>query len=134
LAESNTVVAAKISNEMDRPLDCWADRQQIQTILTHLLENAMVATSATQGVVVIANQEIHSTDQEVLCFEIRDQGPGIPPDLREKVFTPFFSSRTDGTGLGLAIVRQIVENHHGRIEIDGNATYGCIIRVSLPLA
>ena len=134
LAESNTVLAAKISNEMDRPLDCWADRQQIQTILTHLLENAMVATSATQGVVVIANQEMHSTDQEVLCFEIRDQGPGIPPDLREKVFTPFFSSRTDGTGLGLAIVRQIVENHHGRIEIDGNATYGCIVRVSLPLA
>jgi two-component system sensor histidine kinase PilS (NtrC family) len=132
-AGSNAVVAARIGKEIDAHLDCWADRQQVQTILMHLLENALVAVSATQGLIVIASQEIHNNDQEALCIEVRDQGQGIPPDLREKVFTPFFSNRADGTGLGLAIVRQIVENHRGRIEIDGNASFGCIIRVSLPL-
>jgi nitrogen-specific signal transduction histidine kinase len=54
-------------------------------------------------------------------------------ELREKVFAPFFSNRTDGTGLGLAIVRQIVENHGGRIEIDDSPSYTCIIRLHLPV-
>jgi len=133
LAGSNTVAAAGIIKEIAENLDCWADRQQIQTILTHLLENACIAVGAQQDAIVVAGHEINDNNQGAICIEIRDQGPGIPEELRKKVFTPFFSSRTDGTGLGLAIVRQIVENHNGSIEIDRNAVYGCIIRLNLPL-
>jgi len=133
LSESNTVAAAGITKEITAHLACWADRQQMQTILTHLLENACVAVGATQGAVVVVGHEINGNSQGTLCLEIRDPGPGIPVELRKKVFAPFFSSRADGTGLGLSIVRQIVEYHHGTIEIDSNATYNCIMRVRLPL-
>jgi two-component system sensor histidine kinase PilS (NtrC family) len=133
LAGSNTVAAAGIMKEIEGHLDCWADRQQIQTILTHLLENSCFAVGAQQYAIVVAGHEINDNNQGDVCIEICDQGPGIPVKLREKVFTPFFSTRTDGTGLGLAIVRQIVENNNGCIEIDSNAVYGCIIRIRLPL-
>lgn len=134
LAGTNTSATAGIMKEIDEHLDCWADRQQIQTILNHLLENACVAVGAQQYGIVVACHEINDNNQGAVCLEVRDQGPGIPVELRDKVFTPFFSSRADGTGLGLAIVRQIVENHNGSIEIDSNAVYSCIMRIHLPLA
>jgi len=130
---TNTIVAATVLKEIDERLDCWADRQQMQTILTHLLENACQASAVQPGSVVIAAGEHTVAGQGELWVEIRDQGPGIPRELREKIFAPFFSSRTDGTGLGLAIVRQIVENHGGRIEIDSSADYPCIMRLHLPV-
>jgi two-component system sensor histidine kinase PilS (NtrC family) len=132
-AATNTMTAATVIKEIDERLDCWGDRQQIQTVLTHLLENACQAAAARAGSVAVVAGERTGADQSALCVEIRDQGPGIPPELREKVFAPFFTSRTDGTGLGLAIVRQIVENHGGRIEIDGSADYACILRLHLPV-
>ena len=132
-AGANTMVTATIIKEIDERLDCWADRQQMQTVVTHLLDNACHAVGARPGSVVVAASERAVAGRGELCVEIRDQGPGIPLELRAKVFAPFFSTRTDGTGLGLAIVRQIVDNHGGRIEIDDSADYACIIRLHLPL-
>jgi two-component system sensor histidine kinase PilS (NtrC family) len=132
-AGSNAMVTAAIIKEIDERLDCWADRQQMQTVLTHLIDNACQAVGTQTGRVVVTAGESAAEGSGELCVEIRDQGPGIPVEMRDKVFTPFFSSRTDGTGLGLSIVRQIVENHGGRIEIDGNADFPCIMRLHLPL-
>jgi len=132
-AATNTMAAVTVVKEIGERLDCWADRQQMQTVLTHLLENACQATAGLPGSVAVAAGERNGAGQGELCVEIRDQGPGIPQELREKVFAPFFSSRADGTGLGLAIVRQIVENHGGRIEIDDSADYACILRLHLPV-
>jgi two-component system, NtrC family, sensor histidine kinase PilS len=129
----NTMTAATVVKSIEKRLDCWGDRQQIQTVLTHLLENACQASAGLPGSVVIAAKEGDGEGRGELCVEIRDHGPGIQPELREKVFTPFYTSRADATGLGLAIVRQIVENHGGRIEIDSDETYTCIMRLHLPL-
>jgi two-component system sensor histidine kinase PilS (NtrC family) len=130
---TNTLAGASVAREINVRLDCWGDRQQIQTVLIHLLDNACQATASQLGGVVVAARECTNESQGAVCVEIRDQGPGIPLELRDKVFAPFFSNRTDGTGLGLAIVRQIVENHGGRVEIDADADYACIMRVFLPL-
>jgi two-component system, NtrC family, sensor histidine kinase PilS len=130
---TNAMVSTTIIKEIDERLDCWGDRQQLQTVMTHLLDNACHAVAAHPESVVVAASERTSADQGELCVEVRDKGPGIPMELREKVFAPFFSNRTDGTGLGLAIVRQIVENHGGRIEIDDNSDYTCIIRLHIPV-
>ncbi len=130
---TNTMAGTTVIKEIDQQLDCWADRQQMQTVLTHLVDNACQAAAAQPGSVVIAAGEGNDGDQGILWVEIRDRGPGIPEPLREKVFTPFFSNRADGTGLGLAIVRQIVDNHGGRIEIDASADYACIMRLHLPM-
>jgi two-component system sensor histidine kinase PilS (NtrC family) len=133
-SKSNTMATIGIRKEIDIHSNCWADRQQIQTILSHLLENASTALGGQQGGIVVAAEETGDGSQGgMLCIEIRDQGPGIPMELREKVFAPFFSNRANGTGLGLAIVRQIVENHGGTIAIDSSASYGCIMRLRLPL-
>ncbi len=67
-----------------------------------------------------------------VVIEITDTGPGIPPDMIEKIFEPFFSKRAGGTGLGLAIARQMVENHRGRIEVESKVGEGTTFRIRLP--
>jgi len=132
LQSANAAAATTICKEIADHLHCWADRQQMQTILMHLLENACIAMPGSKGRIVVVARESAANGTSAFQMEIRDQGPGIPQDLRKKVFAPFFSTRTDGTGLGLSIVRQIVENHQGAIELGATEPQGCVIRIFLP--
>ena len=63
---------------------------------------------------------------------MRDEGAGIDPEIRGKLFTPYFSTRSQGTGLGLAIVRRIVEDHGGRAYLDDTVERGTALVVELP--
>jgi signal transduction histidine kinase len=65
-----------------------------------------------------------------LC--VQDSGPGIPDDVRDRIFNPFFTTRTTGTGLGLAIVHRIVDAHGGHIQIDNVKPHGARIELCLP--
>ena len=121
--------ALRIENEINATLSCWADRQQIQTAVSHLLENACYAVETNEGRIMVTALE---EDSGELCLGIRDEGIGIDPEIRSKIMTPFFSSRTDGTGLGLAIVHQIIENHQGNLSIKENSPQGCLITLYLP--
>jgi nitrogen-specific signal transduction histidine kinase len=69
-----------------------------------------------------------------LQVDIQDRGPGIPDEVRSKLFTPFFSSKAGGTGLGLAISLRIIEEHRGAIEAHNRAGGGATFRVFLPVA
>lgn len=127
------VPATSISKEIAQHLSCWGDRQQLQTVLIHLLENACAAVGAKQSAIVVAGCEDTNGGRSHLLLEIRDEGPGIPLELKEKVFEPFFSNRSNGTGLGLSIIRQIIENHHGTVTVENRRPVGCILRIRLPL-
>lgn len=120
----------RIRTEFSEHLACWADRQQVQTMLAHLLDNACHAVATTAGEIVVRAEE---SEAGRLRLEIRDTGPGIPQEIRGKVLTPFFSTRADGTGLGLSIVHQIVDNHRGSLEISDNQPQGCVVVLHLPL-
>jgi signal transduction histidine kinase len=68
------------------------------------------------------------------CIDITDTGPGIPPDIRGKLFTPFVTTKSRGTGLGLPTVKRLVEAHDGTIEIVCPPEGGTRVHLALPLA
>jgi len=70
---------------------------------------------------------------DTLTLSLEDNGPGIPPSLREKVLEPFFTTRARGTGLGLAVVRAVVEGHDGTLQIGEGAGGGACVTLRLPL-
>ena len=69
-----------------------------------------------------------------MVIDVADDGPGVPDDLRDRIFNPFFTTKPRGSGLGLAIVRKIVDAHDGRIVVTRLGTGGARFRVTLPLA
>lgn len=70
-----------------------------------------------------------------VCIEIEDDGPGIPKQVRAKLFEPFASAgKASGVGLGLAICHEIVKVHRGAIIADLERERGCVFRITLPLA
>ena len=123
-------------------LDCpetmagFGDRQQIQTAITHLVENALIMTTEKDGPIIIRAGEAgeNGGKESMLYLEVIDRGQGIEPENMENIFKPFFSTKENRNGLGLAIVQQIVERHNGRIEVKSKPDQGCTIRVTLPLS
>jgi PAS domain S-box-containing protein len=75
-----------------------------------------------------------ASEPSFVLIEVADTGPGVPPELRARIFDPFFTTKTEGSGLGLAICRQIVADHGGRIDVDGELGRGAVFRIMLPAA
>jgi signal transduction histidine kinase len=65
---------------------------------------------------------------------VSDEGPGIPPEVRDKLFVPFVTTKARGTGLGLSTVKRLVEAHRGEIRVDCPPTGGTSVTILLPLA
>ena len=105
---------------------------ELQRVLVNLIFNAADATGS-EGRIVLAAV---ATPAGGLEISVTDNGPGIPPGLRTRVFQPFFSSKrgAGGTGLGLALSRLIVEAHGGKLELDESYTAGARFVIKLPAA
>jgi signal transduction histidine kinase len=114
-----------------------ADQHQLTQVFTNLLMNAYEAMEGRGQVIISAGRvrpdEVSDATETVLV-EVADDGPGIPPDVAEKVFDPFFTTKAQGSGLGLAIVRKIVDAHDGRIDLITTVGRGTTIRVTLPVS
>ena len=103
------------------------DAEQIKRALINLLDNAVEATDAPGRVTVSAQRR-----DGHLAIKVADTGRGIPPEAKEKLFLPYFSTKGRGTGLGLAIVHRIVADHHGSIRVEDNHPRGTVFTVELP--
>jgi two-component system nitrogen regulation sensor histidine kinase NtrY len=103
------------------------DREQIRGALINLLDNAVAATDAP-GTIEISAERGEGT----LTIRVADTGTGIPPEARDKLFLPYFSTKGRGTGLGLAIVHRIVADHHGSIRVEDNLPRGTVFRLEIP--
>jgi two-component system NtrC family sensor kinase len=113
-----------------------ADPDQIVHLLANLLGNAATALQCRPGARIFIQAEVAAADaNRSLVLRIADNGPGIPPELRERVFRPFFTTWTDGggTGIGLALCRTIVQDHGGQIAIEETPGGGATLTVRLPL-
>lgn len=105
----------------------WADEDQIRQVLWNLVKNALQASPRGASVRVSARR-----DGGRAVLEVSDQGRGIDPSQRSKIYDMFYSERTHGAGIGLALVRQIVDAHEGTIEIVSEQSRGATFIVSLP--
>lgn len=103
-------------------------REAIAGALTNLLANAMQACAPGGCVVLSADFE----DGADVVFSIKDDGRGIPPEILERLFEPFFTTRTEGTGLGLAIVREVAQAHGGDVSVKSELGVGSEFQLRLP--
>ena len=103
------------------------DLALIERVLINLIENARRAAGAGGRVVVRAR-----ADDGEIVLTVEDDGPGIAPELRSRLFRPFVTGRADGTGLGLFLVHRIVELHRGRVEAGDRVGGGTTFTVRLP--
>jgi nitrogen fixation/metabolism regulation signal transduction histidine kinase len=106
------------------------DREQIKRLLNNLLKNAMEAAPLRAQPNHYCEVHIKTRRREEhASLEIADNGPGLPPEIREHVFEPHFTTKRLGSGLGLAIVKRIVEEHGGSIEVESEPEKGTRFRV-----
>jgi signal transduction histidine kinase len=103
--------------------------QAIQQVVLNLVSNALQAMP--DGGQLTCRTRIKGESVELL---IADTGPGVPMEVRDRLFEPFFTTRPEGTGLGLALCREIVAQHGGKIGLDTEARTGACFRISLPAA
>jgi C4-dicarboxylate-specific signal transduction histidine kinase len=106
------------------------DSKQLQQVLLNLMINAADAVEGKGTIKVTVGFE---RSQNRCVIAVEDSGPGIPENLIDKIFEPFFSTK-DTNGLGLAVSWGIVERHHGVMEVDTAESGGAIFRVVLPAA
>ena len=117
--------AARVDVEVAPGAWAKADRAQLRRVLLNLARNAVAA--ARSRVQLTARAEGGR-----IQVAVRDDGVGVPPELRDQIFTPFFTTREKGTGLGLAFVREIVRDHGGEVSVRDADGGGSVFSFDLP--
>ncbi len=117
-------------NSCPARLQVTGDRQRLCQVLVNLLTNACDASSPGSRVDIFA-----LAAEGTIRIEVMDQGEGIPPELQQEIFTPFFTTKATGkgTGLGLSLAHKIIEEHGGSIEIDSVPGVGTRVILRLPV-
>jgi len=106
------------------------DQAQLKQVVINLMKNGMEALEKVKEPTLSLSVK-RVLDQ--MQLEVADNGPGIPPELLDKIFVPFFSTKTEGSGIGLPLSRQIIMNHGGQLSVSSELGKGTCFRVSVPL-
>jgi len=126
-AETHPAVALRADFAPDVPT-LEADGDQLKRAILNLIDNAVESGASEVAVATAVNRGAGR-----IQIVVADNGPGIAPDARDRVFLPYFSTKTTGMGLGLPIVHQIVTDHGGQIRVDDNLPQGSRFVIELPL-
>jgi signal transduction histidine kinase len=110
------------------------DEVLLRQVLVNLLRNAFEACQEAGIVPAVTVRGDVDLAQGIVRIAVDDNGPGVPPDARERIFQPFFTTRARGTGLGLAIVQKLVVMHNGRVSLGETQGGGASLQILLPLA
>jgi signal transduction histidine kinase len=124
LKESNISLKTRFSSN---PLPINADPNRIRQVLYNLVQNA-IDELKNGGTLIIRTR----VEDKYIVMETEDTGGGIPPDAREKLFTPFFSTKAKGSGLGLPVSKKIIDDHGGYIRVVSREGVGTRFSVYLP--
>lgn len=120
----------KLTLDVEPSIALWGDSKRLSQMVWNLMKNASESMGPAGGEVRVSLRE--GPDQGEVTVEVRDQGPGISSDLRQKIFQPFFTTKSKGSGLGLAVVHRITEEHGGSISVENGERGGAVFRVKLP--
>jgi len=112
-------------NVNPQDIQLFADRAQIEQVLINLIKNAYEASrDKTQPQIEV---KTHKNEYQKTVITVTDNGHGIIPDVLDRIFIPFFTTKTGGSGIGLTICRQIINLHHGSITIESEINKGTIV-------
>lgn len=109
-----------------------ADERLCEQVFVNLICNAYEAMNGAGGKLKVAIASAAVENVSGVKVEVQDSGPGVPPEMREQIFNPFFTSKENGVGLGLSIVAKIVDDHRGSIRLKSPAGEGACFEVFLP--
>ena len=133
VSEQQPMDKIKIKREYSPGLSpVMLDQQLCDQVFTNLISNACEAMDEQGGELSIRVHPAASGAHHEVVVEIEDSGPGVPPDLKEQIFNPFFTTKKTGVGLGLAIVTKIVDAHGGTVRVVSNAGRGACFQVTFP--
>jgi signal transduction histidine kinase len=106
----------------------------LEQIFSNLINNALQAMGEEGGRLAIKAQVVQvASGRQSVEVSVADTGPGIPVDIQERIFQPFFTTERNGTGLGLAITKRIVTAHKGNIRLESFPS-GTVFYVQIPVA
>lgn len=135
-------ISLTVSLPPDLP-EIEGDHHQLSQVFTNLLTNAFEAMDGHGAIAIAASVGAMDADSTVVrdghastpivVVDVVDNGPGVPAELTDRIFNPFFTTKPEGTGLGLAIVRKIVDAHDGRIDVSSSPETGTRFRITLPI-
>jgi signal transduction histidine kinase len=120
------------------------DHHQLSQVFINLVANAFEALEGRGRIRITALTSTMEQDPAfttewiapipTVVVDVADDGPGVPADVTDKIFNPFFTTKVTGSGLGLAIVRKIIDAHDGRIDLNSSPQTGTCFRVTLPVS
>jgi signal transduction histidine kinase len=117
------------------PVQFLADPLQLKQVLINLIQNA-ADSIGSRGTITLrargADSRLSGRPVKAVVLEIQDTGSGIPPEVQERLFDPFFSTKDNGTGLGLAIAAKIIDQHKGTLDFETQLGHGTVFRIVLP--
>jgi len=122
-----------VQTDFEEVPEIWADSNQLQEALFHLLQNAEQAMSAARGSGTLTIRVRPAGDG--VRIEVADDGPGVPPDDLARVFNPFFTTKGpgEGRGLGLSVAHSVVAEHEGRLWAENRPGGGAMFVMELPV-
>ncbi|MGQ9920796.1 MAG: sensor histidine kinase [Desulfobacca sp.] len=124
------IAAKKINLQTDlwpEPLISKINSHLLRVALSHIVRNAIEATPPGGSITLMTRRE-----GELSRLLVQDTGRGMPPEVVEQIFTPFYTTKIGGSGLGLVFVRQIVEEHRGTINVQSQVGKGTTVSIDLP--
>jgi len=114
----------------EKPIEFWGDTEQLEQVLINLIKNAIEALVDVVDKKIII--QLESREASVI-FRVRDSGPGVPMELRDQIFIPFYTTKEEGSGIGLSLCRQIIYQHGGSLRVNFPEEGGAEFIASLPL-
>lgn len=127
-ADGTSVCKIDFENEIPPRVFINGDPQLLEHVIVNILQNAIESMPRGGKVKTVVKPE-----KEQVSISIADDGEGIPPENLDRLFKPFFSTKSRGTGLGLATSKKIVDAHGGKISLESTPGKGTIVRIVLPL-